>query len=137
VLERELGQLLDTPARGTPLAQYFRTVWEPQSAPGFAARNPARFEELAGQILERVTPRAAVINQLRAIAAWSGAGRLARITAETTVVHGLSDELVPVGNGMRLARLISGARYVELSGVGHLIPLEAPDALTEVVRAGR
>ena len=132
VVDRELGQLLDTPPRDE-LAAYFRSVWEPQSAPGFADRNPALFEELAGQILERVTPRAAVINQLRAIAAWSGAGRLARIAAETTVVHGVSDELVPVGNGMRLARLISGARYVELPGVGHLIPLEAPDAHIEAI----
>ena len=133
VLERELGQLLHTPQPGEPLAEYFRSVWEPQCAPGFAERNPALFEELAGQIVERVTPRPAVINQLRAIAAWSGARRLRSITAGTTVVHGVLDELSPVGNGMRLARLIPGARYVELPGVGHLVPLEAPDALTHAI----
>lgn len=133
VLERELGQLLHTPQRGEPLAAYFRSVWAPQSAPGFAERNPELFEELAGQILERVTPRPAVINQLRAISAWSGARRLGSIKAPTTVVHGLLDELSPVGNGMRLARLIPGARYVELPGVGHLVPLEAPDALTSAI----
>jgi len=137
VLDRELGQLLDTPRRGEELGAWFRSLWEPQSAPGFAEANPALFDELAGQILERVTPRAAVVNQLRAIAAWSGAGRLRHITAPTTVVHGLADELVPVGNGMRLARLIPGARYVELPGVGHLVPLEAPDALTEAITGRR
>ena len=136
VLERELGQLLQTPQRGEPLGDYFRTVWAPQSAPGFADRNPVLFEELAGQILERVTPRPAVINQLRAISAWSGARRLQSITAETTVVHGVLDELAPVGNGMRLAQFIPGARYVELPGVGHLVPLEAPDALTDTIRSG-
>ena len=31
------------------------------------------------------------------------------------------------------ARLIPAARYVELAGVGHLPPLEAGDALAEVV----
>jgi pimeloyl-ACP methyl ester carboxylesterase len=133
VLERELGQLLNTPGRRDALAAYFRSVWEPQSAPDFAARNPELFEELAGQILERVTPRPAVINQLRAIAAWSGAGRLAKITVPTTVVHGVADELIPVGNGMRLARMIKAARYVELTGVGHLIPLEAPEVLTDLI----
>jgi 3-oxoadipate enol-lactonase len=136
VLERELGQLLHTPRRGEPLATYFRSVWAPQSAPGFAERHPALFEELAGQILERVTPRPAVINQLRAISAWSGAHRLRSITAETTIVHGVLDELAPVGNGMRLARLIPGAKYVELPGVGHLVPLEAPDALTDTIGSG-
>ena len=135
VLDRELDQLLNTPRRGDELAAYFRSVWEPQSAPGFPARNPKVFEELAGQILQRVTPRRAVINQLRAIAAWSGAGRLAKITVPTTVVHGVADELIPVGNGMRLARLIQGARYVELGGVGHLIPLEAPEVLTDVIES--
>jgi 3-oxoadipate enol-lactonase len=133
VLDRELDQLLNTPRRSDALAAYFRSVWEPQSAPGFAARNPELFEELAGQILERVTPRRAVLNQLRAIAAWSGAGRLARITAPTTVVHGVADELIPVGNGMRLARMIGSTRYVELGDVGHLIPLEAPEVLTDLI----
>jgi 3-oxoadipate enol-lactonase len=136
VLERELGQLLHTPRRGEPLAAYFRSVWEPQSAPGFAERHAPLFEELAEQIVERVTPRPAVINQLRAISAWSGPRRLRSITAETIVVHGLLDELAPVGNGMRLARLISGARYVELPGVGHLVPLEAPEALIAAIGAG-
>ncbi len=134
VLERELGQLLHTPRRGEPLAAYFRSVWEPQTAPGFAERNPALFEELAAQILERVTPRPAVINQLRAIAAWSGAQRLRSIRADTTVVHGVLDELAPVGNGMRLARLIPAAKYVELPSVGHVVPLEAPEALTDAIR---
>lgn len=135
VMDRELGQLLATPDKGGDLAAYFRSVWEPQTAPGFAESNPAVFEELAAQILERVTPRPAVINQLRAIAAWSGPSRLRRITAETTILHGLADELIPVGNGMRLARLIPTARYLELRNVGHLIPLEAPDTLTEVIRS--
>jgi len=43
------------------------------------------------------------------------------------------DELMPVGNGMRLTRLVPGGRYVELPGVGHLVPLEAPDALADVI----
>ena len=68
-----------------------------------------------------------------AIAAWSGPGRLRRIACPTTVVHGDHDRLLPVGNGMRLSRLIAGAEYVELDGVGHLVPMEAPDALVDVI----
>ena len=73
-----------------------------------------------------------------AIAAWSGAGRLRRLDVPTTVVHGDHDRLLPVGNGMRLSRLVPGARYLELDGVGHLVPMEAADRLAEVVEhAGR
>ena len=46
----------------------------------------------------------------------------------TTVVHGSEDPLIPVRNGMRIAQLVPGARYVELPGVGHLVAYEAPDA---------
>lgn len=133
VLERELGHMLAVPQRGAPLDGYFRALWEPQCAPGFAARHPERLDELIGQVLERPSPRAAVVNQLRAIAAWTATRRPAAITAPTVVVHGDLDELMPVGNGMRLARLVPGARYVELPGVGHLVPLEAPDELAAII----
>jgi pimeloyl-ACP methyl ester carboxylesterase len=97
-------------------------------------RDPVAFwHELIGQVIERPAPRAAVVHQLRAIAAWTAAGRPAAIAAPTVVVHGELDELMPVGNGMRLARLVPGARYVELPGVGHLVPLEAPDPLADVI----
>ncbi len=91
--------------------------------------------ELIDRLRERPTPRAGVINQLRAIAGWSGASRLTRITAPTVVLHGSDDPLIPVGNGMRLAQLIAGATYVELAGVGHIVPFEAPDALLAAIEA--
>jgi pimeloyl-ACP methyl ester carboxylesterase len=134
VRDRELDHLLGSgPRRGTPLDAFFRSLWEPQCAPGFADSHPALFDELVAQIVARPTPRAGVIHQLRAIAAWSGSSRLARIKAPTVVVHGALDELIPVGNGMRLARHIPGARYIELAAVGHLVPIEAPDVLAEVI----
>ncbi|MDQ1487789.1 MAG: hypothetical protein QOJ23_303 [Actinomycetota bacterium] len=136
VLERELGRLLGVPPRGQPLDRYFRTLWEPQCAPGFADRHPERLAELIAQVLQRPAPRAAVVHQLRAIAAWTATGPLASITAPTVVVHGELDELMPVGNGMRLARFLPDARYVELPGVGHLVPLEAPGRLADAIEAG-
>ena len=42
---------------------------------------------------------------------------------------------MPVRNGMRIAQLIPGARYVELPGVGHLVPYEAPAAVAADRRA--
>ena len=81
----------------------------------------------------RPTPRFAVLDQARAIAAWSRAGRLRRLDVPTTVVHGTEDPLIPVRNGMRLVQLIPAARYVELPGVGHLLPYEAPDAVLDVI----
>ena len=50
-----------------------------------------------------------------------------------TVVHGSEDPLLPVHNGMRIAQLVPGARYVELPGVGHLVPFEAPTTVTAII----
>ena len=65
-------------------------------------------EELVGQILARPTPKASTFRQMSAIAAWHGPRRLAGIACPTTVVHGDVDPLMPVGNGMRLARAHPG-----------------------------
>ena len=48
-------------------------------------------------------------------------------------MHGDLDQLMPVGNGMRLAQLIPDARYVELRGTGHLVALEAGDELAALL----
>lgn len=84
-------------------------------------------------IARRPTPQNAVLTQARAIAAWFGSDRLRAITAPTTVIHGTHDPLIAVGNGMRLAQLIPDATYVELPGVGHLVPYEAPDAIVRAL----
>jgi pimeloyl-ACP methyl ester carboxylesterase len=76
-----------------------------------------------------------VLDQVRAMASWHGPGRLARIGAPTTVIHGDQDRLVPVVNGRKLASLIPGARFEELSGVGHLVPHEAGDVLIDAIRS--
>ncbi len=118
------------PAPGQDLRQHIWNVWSQYAAPFFAAAHPEVFDELTSQILRRVTPRQRVFDQLRAIGSWHGSRRLRRIEVPTTVVHGNQDPLIPVGNGMRLSRLIDGAEYVELEGVGHLAAHEAgPDLL--------
>ena len=92
-----------------------------------------RLEELARQMVERPTPRLLLAHQLRAMAGWGGAQRLADIDVPTVVVHGAEDRLAPPANGRRLAELIPHARYVELPGVGHLVPYEAPEELTRLL----
>jgi pimeloyl-ACP methyl ester carboxylesterase len=128
-----IGGLLRRPRPGEHRAEFFASIWAELCGPGFATAQPDLLEELVAQILVRPTPKAATFRQMSAIAAWHGPQRLRDIACPTTVVHGDVDPLMPVGNGMRLARLIPGARYVELPGVGHLPPLEAPDVIAEAI----
>jgi pimeloyl-ACP methyl ester carboxylesterase len=127
------ARLMSTPPAGTSLREYLREGWTTVAGPGFDIEHPDAIEEMAAAIAGRPTPRFAVLDQARAIAAWGCPDRLRRITVPTTVVHGTEDPLVPVHNGMRVAQLIPGARYVELPHVGHLVPYEAPAVITAIV----
>ncbi|MEI2774910.1 MAG: alpha/beta hydrolase [Tetrasphaera sp.] len=89
--------------------------------------------ELGAQMLRRPTPPRLLLEQSRAIAAWRGPNRLRGISAPSTVVHGSADPLVLPRNAHTLADLIPGARLVELPGVGHLVPWEAPGELARIL----
>jgi pimeloyl-ACP methyl ester carboxylesterase len=121
------------PAPGQELEPYMRALWTEYTAPAFAATHPEVIDEIAAQIVRRVTPRQRIFDQLRAVRSWHGAERLRRIQVATTIVHGDQDPLMPVGNGMRLSRLIPGAEYVELEGVGHLPAYEAGAELLKLL----
>jgi pimeloyl-ACP methyl ester carboxylesterase len=60
----------------------------------------------------------------------SGArGELRRLTVPATVVWGMHDRFRSFTAAERLHQDIPGARLVRLDGAGHLVQLEAPDAL--------
>lgn len=46
-------------------------------------------------------------------------GKLARVAAPVTLIHGGRDEVVPVEMGRRLARVCPDARYLEVPGASH------------------
>jgi pimeloyl-ACP methyl ester carboxylesterase len=45
-----------------------------------------------------------------------------RITAPTIVVHGSHDPMMRIRNGRSLARIIDGARFIVVDGMGHDLP---------------
>lgn len=126
--------LVRPPGFREPLDRYFRKLWASATAEGFAERNPALMDELVRQILERPTPRALLMHQLRAVVGWGRVERLQRISGPTVVVHGSEDSLMDIRAGRRLAELIPNSRFVELEGVGHLIAHEAPDVATRLIK---
>jgi len=76
---------------------------------------------------------------LRQFDAILGTGSLLRFTrrieAPTVVIHGSKDPMVRIRNGRNLARIIKGARFVVVDGMGHDLPgpvwRPMVDALTE------
>ena len=62
----------------------------------------------------------AYMAQLHGILAWEAYSRLDQISVPTLVIHGLSDRLVPAGNGKLIAERIPGAKLVLLPHASHI-----------------
>jgi non-heme chloroperoxidase len=78
-------------------------------------------------------PAADRLALLRAMSAMDLSAGLAGVTVPTTVVIGRRDLLTPPSLGRAVARSIPDARLVEVPGGGHMLPLEAPDLLAELI----
>src|SRR5205814_4303542 len=108
------------------------SVWSSIEEPAFQERGGDVLDRLVERAIERPTPLEVIMLQMQAIATRTGPP--ADIAAPTLVVHGSDDPLLPVANGRRLSELVPDARYVELPGVGHLVPWEEPSRTSTAMR---
>ena len=103
-------------------------------SPGFE-RDEAELRQFAQTAFDRGRAPAAGGRQLAAIiASGNRAKRLRDITAPTLVIHGSADTLVRPSGGRATAKAISGARLLEIPGMGHDMPRETwPQIIDAIV----
>jgi pimeloyl-ACP methyl ester carboxylesterase len=93
--------------------------------------HPATPQELIEADLEIRRPwfpsRETYAAQLQGILEWESYNRLSQIILPTLVIHGESDQLVPVANGRLIAEKIPGAKLVILPNAGHIFTTDQPD----------
>jgi pimeloyl-ACP methyl ester carboxylesterase len=82
-----------------------------------------------------VTPASTRAAVLRSIRALDLRAQLPALSVPTTVVVGGRDRLTPPRLGRTIARAVPGARLVEVADGGHMLPLEAPDLLADLIGA--
>jgi pimeloyl-ACP methyl ester carboxylesterase len=61
--------------------------------------------------------------------------RLGDIKSPTTVIGGTADRIVPGASMRELAGQIPYAELVLLEGAGHLLPLQEPERLADLIAA--
>ena len=90
-------------------------------------------EDLA--IRRRTFPESrAYTAQLQGILAWTSYERLHNIHAPTLVIHGVTDRLVPPGNGKLISETIPNAKFVLIDKASHIFTTDqAERALQEVL----
>lgn len=98
------------------------------------------YSGIAGESFDRAHYPRGYVRQLAA-SIWqpNRTKLLPSITAPTLVIHGLADRLVNPSGGRALARLIPGARFVGIAGMGHDLPRALWPRLAEEIAevAGR
>jgi pimeloyl-ACP methyl ester carboxylesterase/quercetin dioxygenase-like cupin family protein len=118
------------------LATWVDQVWSknPPFARASLERDPSILAEYRARLLEN--DAVDYVRQCRAIAsAESLADRLGAVRPPALVVVGSDDDRTPPARGRELARAIRRSRLVELRGVGHTMPLEAPRETAEAIGA--
>jgi 3-oxoadipate enol-lactonase len=78
-------------------------------------------------------PVEAYLSQLAALEAFDVRDRVGSISAETLVVAGTDDRVVPVENSRWLADKVPGARLETIEGAGHMVPVERPGELAAII----
>ena len=69
----------------------------------------------------------------RAMAAMDLSAGLADVDVPVVVISGTRDALVPHANARRLTDIIDGARFEALPDAGHMLPLERPDEVADLL----
>jgi 3-oxoadipate enol-lactonase len=86
------------------------------------------------QVRSRYPQRqAGFLSQFAAILTWSSYHRLHQVQAPTLVMHGDEDRLVPMENGLRVARRIPQAQFVKVPGAGHVLSTDQPEIVDDEV----
>ena len=88
--------------------------------------------QLATHCMAEVSP-STYRRALEALVTFDRGANLANIAVPTLLVAGEFDKSASPGVMKRMAEAISGSRYAQLPGVGHLQNLEAPDEFDAVV----
>ncbi len=96
-----------------------------------------RRPEVVAAVAERMekTPARGVAGALRGMAGRPDrTADLPRITLPTLVVAGADDALIPIDESTRMAEALPGAQLVVIPDVGHLAPVEDPEATSAAIR---
>ena len=108
------------------------------ASPAYPANEAQRYRDAARDFDRMFYPPGFARHMAAIVADGDRTDRLRTIVVPTLVIHGIDDPLVPVQGGRAVAAAISGARLVEITGMGHDLPepliaqvADAFDALTK------
>ncbi len=126
-----------------PAGLAHRVIGEPASQ-RLSSRGPKALRRTFGPAADRghldtmhaamvATPGKTRADCLIAISRMDYRARLGHVSTPTRVVVGSEDRLTPPARSRQITELIAGARMTFLDDIGHMVPLEAPEAVLAAI----
>jgi 3-oxoadipate enol-lactonase len=98
-----------------------------------AATPRARIDEdMAIRMKWYPTPQG-YLGQLQGILAWESYSRIAQIKAPTLIIHGETDQLIPVANAHLIAERIPHAKLVLIPHASHIFETDQPSIANRAI----
>jgi 3-oxoadipate enol-lactonase len=89
-------------------------------------------EDMAIRMQWYPTPQG-YLGQLQGILQWEAYSRIAQITAPTLIIHGETDQLIPVANARLIAERIAGAKLALLPRASHIFETDQPGVAIRLI----
>jgi 3-oxoadipate enol-lactonase len=74
------------------------------------------------------------MGQLQGILQWEAYNRIAQITAPTLIIHGETDQLIPVANAPLIAERIAGAKLALMPRASHIFETDQPGVAVRMIQ---
>ncbi len=121
-------------AAGSDPAEYARRTMPLSFQRGWTDAHPAEFEQILSARLAHPTPPDVWRKQFDAAESYFATGVDPKtIGVPALVIHGSGDNVVPVENGRLLADLMPNVIYNEVESAGHLVHLEYPQTISQLI----
>lgn len=131
--DRVTEAMVNPRSTGDRYADYLAGAWV-SCSPGFMVEQPDALQALAELSARFPQSPQGYAGQIQAALAHDVAGRIAHLRLPVLVMHGDADRLIPVENGLALARTIPGAKLILYPGAGHLFFVEQAAAANRDLR---
>ena len=89
-------------------------------------------EDMAIRMKWYPTPQG-YLGQLQGILQWEAYSRIAQINAPTLIIHGETDQLIPVANAHLLAERIAGAKLALIPRASHIFETDQPGVAIRLI----
>ena len=114
-------------------SERIRKYIQPAFTDEFWQNNKATVEKVCSLREENIVPEAVYFQQLQSAMAFNKENEVSKIKAETLVITGINDRVVPMQNSVNLSNLIPNSRLEIIENGSHLFFIEQAKEFNEII----